>query len=117
MKFRILGFVLAAVVTGAIIGGVFVLSLLPGLPDSATISDISLKVPLRVYSSEGLLIAEFGDERRKPTTIEDTPSQLRQAVLASEDDGFYQHPGIDIPGILRAAFPREPFCPREILGS
>ncbi len=94
---------LAAVVAGAIIGGVFVLSLLPGLPDSATISDISLKVPLRVYSSEGLLIAEFGDERRKPTTIEDTPSQLRQAVLASEDDGFYQHPGIDIPGILRAA--------------
>jgi penicillin-binding protein 1A len=103
LKFRIFGFILALTIAGAVIGGVFVLSLLPGLPDSATIRDISLKVPLRVYSSEGLLIAEFGDERRKPVAIEDTPQALRQAVLASEDDGFYRHPGIDISGIIRAA--------------
>ena len=103
VKFRILGLLIALTVAGAIIGGIFVLSMLPGLPDSATIRDISLKVPLRVYSSEGLLIAEFGDERRKPAAIEYTPLDLRQAVLASEDDGFYQHPGIDIRGIMRAA--------------
>jgi len=56
-----------------------------------------------VYSSEGGLIAEYGEKRRSPKKIEDIPLALRQAFLAAEDDRFYEHPGVDYQGILRAA--------------
>ena len=74
-----------------------------GLPDAYSIRNIELKIPLRVYSADGLLISEFGDERRKPTTIKDIPVSLIAAVLASEDNDFYQHGGIDFSGLVRAA--------------
>ena len=109
MKARVINIFLAVVVAGSIIGGVFVLTMLPGLPDSETIRDISLKVPLRVYSSEGQLIAEFGEEKRNPVRIEEAPETLLLAVLASEDDAFYQHKGIDFTGIVRAALRPDPF--------
>lgn len=80
-----------------------VLTLSSDLPSAHSIKDIELKIPLRVYSADKLLIAEFGDERRKPIDIEVTPELLKMAILASEDDNFYQHPGIDIKGIIRAA--------------
>lgn len=72
------------------------------LPDTKVIQDIELKIPLRVYTSEGLLISEFGDERRNPVEIKDFPIHLINAVLSSEDDSFYQHGGIDIKGLIRA---------------
>ncbi len=74
----------------------------PKLPSIEGLSDIQLQVPLRVYSSEGGLIAEFGEKRRAPKAIDDIPVSLRQAFLAAEDDRFYQHPGVDYQGILRA---------------
>jgi len=75
----------------------------PKLPSIDGLSEIQLQVPLRVYSSEGGLIAEYGEKRRSPKKIEDIPLALRQAFLAAEDDRFYEHPGVDYQGILRAA--------------
>lgn len=80
----------------------FSLSLLPALPAIEAADQIALKLPLRIYSRDGLLLAEFGDERRKPVAIGDVPRPLIQAVLAAEDDNFYRHPGIDLSGIARA---------------
>jgi len=74
----------------------------PKLPSIEGLSDIQLQVPLRVYSSEGGLIAEYGEKRRAPKAIKDIPLELRQAFLAAEDDRFYEHPGVDYQGILRA---------------
>ncbi len=74
----------------------------PKLPSIEGLSDIQLQVPLRVYSSEGGLIAEYGEKRRSPKAIDDIPLSLRQAFMAAEDDRFYEHPGVDYQGILRA---------------
>ena len=73
------------------------------LPDAQQIRNIELEIPLRVYSADELLISEFGNERRKPIPYEETPQLLIDAVLASEDDGFFEHGGIDIKGLIRAA--------------
>jgi len=85
----------------AILIGLY-LYLEPKLPSIEGLSDIQLQVPLRIYSSEGGLIAEYGEKRRSPKTIENIPLKLRQAFLAAEDDRFYEHPGVDYHGILRA---------------
>jgi len=74
----------------------------PKLPSIEGLSDIQLQVPLRIYSSEGGLIAEYGEKRRAPKALNDIPLGLRQAFLAAEDDRFYEHPGVDYQGILRA---------------
>jgi len=74
----------------------------PGLPDVAAIRDIQLQVPMRVYSRDGRLIDQFGEQRRIPLSFDAIPSQMVNAVLAAEDDGFFQHSGVDYPGLLRA---------------
>jgi len=74
----------------------------PELPSIEGLSDVQLQVPLRVYSADGALMAEYGEKRRTPKKIKDIPEQLRQAFLAAEDDRFYHHPGVDYQGILRA---------------
>ncbi len=89
-------------ITGAIAAGVVVYQLLPTLPSIESIRDIPLKVPLRVYTVDGKLIGEYGDYRRTPTAIADVPPMMIRAVLAAEDDSFYKHHGVDIPGIVRA---------------
>jgi len=81
-----------------------VLLLLPSLPDIEEIRVLELKVPLRIYSSEGLLMGEYGSERRVPLRIEDAPAKLIAAVLAAEDDRYYEHVGIDYQGLLRAIY-------------
>lgn len=83
-------------------GGV-VWYLLPQLPSIDVLREVRLQEPLRVYSRDGSLIAEFGEKRRNPVTIDQVPERLVQAVLAAEDDRFYQHPGVDWQGLLRAA--------------
>lgn len=75
----------------------------PKLPSIEGLSDIQLQVPLRIYSAEGGMIAEYGEKRRSPKAIDEIPLLLRQAFLAAEDDRFYEHPGVDYQGILRAA--------------
>jgi len=73
------------------------------LPSTASLKDVRLQVPLRVYSEEGQLIGEFGEERRTPITLKDVPPNLIHAVLSTEDRRFYEHPGVDLRGLLRAS--------------
>jgi penicillin-binding protein 1A len=75
----------------------------PALPDVGSLRDVQLQVPLRVYTRDGRLIAAIGDQRRIPVSYEQLPKQLIQAFLATEDDRFFQHHGVDWQGILRAA--------------
>src|SRR3989304_3909501 len=78
------------------------LYLIPKLPEIETLRDVKMQVPLRVYSQDGSLIAEFGEKRRQPIRIEEIPRPMIEAVLATEDDRFYEHPGVDWQGIIRA---------------
>ena len=72
------------------------------LPDVSSLKEASLETPMRVYSRDGKLIAEFGEIRRIPLQYNEIPEQLRNAFLAIEDARFYEHPGIDLIGITRA---------------
>jgi penicillin-binding protein 1A len=87
----------------ALIGIVFILAY-PQLPSIEVLTDYRPKIPLRIYTADGHLIGEFGEERRDFVHIEDVPTVMKQAILAAEDDRFYQHPGIDTVGIVRAAY-------------
>ncbi|GIX22431.1 MAG: carboxypeptidase/penicillin-binding protein 1A [Gammaproteobacteria bacterium] len=75
----------------------------PRLPDVESLRRVEFQEPLRVYSRDGRLIAEFGDQRREPVPIEAVPPLLRQAFIAAEDQRFYQHRGVDPVGLMRAA--------------
>jgi penicillin-binding protein 1A len=74
----------------------------PTLPDVAVLRDVRLQVPLRVYSRDGRLVAQIGEQRRVPVAWEDIPPVVVHAVLAAEDDRFFEHPGVDWQGVLRA---------------
>lgn len=76
----------------------------PQLPSIEALRDVQLQVPLRVYSRDELLIAEFGEKRRIPVSIDQVPDLMVKAFLAAEDDRFFQHPGVDYQGLLRAGF-------------
>jgi penicillin-binding protein 1A len=76
----------------------------PNLPSLDTLTDYQPKVPLRVYTVEGVLIGEFGEERRVLVDIKDVPPTLTNAIIAAEDERFYQHSGIDYHGVARAAY-------------
>ncbi len=76
----------------------------PNLPSTQSLQDVQFQVPLRVYSRDGGLIAEFGEKKRAPLNYDEIPRLMVQAVLAAEDDRFFEHPGVDYQGLLRAAF-------------
>ncbi|MGH8756312.1 MAG: transglycosylase domain-containing protein, partial [Burkholderiales bacterium] len=76
----------------------------PSLPSLDMLTDYQPKIPLRVYTSDGYLIGEFGEERRNLVKIETVPKLMLQAILAAEDERFYQHGGVDYLGVLRAAY-------------
>jgi len=78
--------------------------LAPNLPDTESLKETQFQVPLRIFSAEELLIAEFGEKRRTPVQYNEIPPYLIQAILASEDDRFFEHPGVDYHGILRAVY-------------
>lgn len=94
-------FLISGVLAGLFIGGAY-LYLSPRLPGIETLKDVQLQVPLRVYAKSGELIAEFGEMKRTPLKYEEFPKPLVNAVLAAEDDRFFEHPGVDYQGILRA---------------
>ncbi len=75
----------------------------PTLPSLEALTDYRPKVPLRVYTEDNHMIGEFGEERRAFIKIEDVPESLKQAILAAEDERFYEHGGVDTIGIIRAA--------------
>jgi penicillin-binding protein 1A len=74
------------------------------LPDIEALNTVQLQVPLQIFTSDGKLIAEYGEKRRAPVPYDQIPKPLINAVLATEDQRYFQHPGIDIPGLFRAAF-------------
>ena len=74
----------------------------PTLPDVAELRDLRLQMPLRVYSRDGLLIGQIGEQRRLPVAYGEVPQVVVQAFLAAEDDRFFEHPGIDWQGMTRA---------------
>ena len=75
----------------------------PTLPSLDALTSYNPKIPLQIYSAEGYLIGEFGEERRALVKIEEVPEGLRKAILAAEDERFYEHGGVDYIGVLRAA--------------
>ncbi len=94
---------IGGVLSIGIIIAVFVAFLiLPQMPKLEENADFELQVPFSVYTQDGKLIGEYGKERRIPLSFSDTPQLLVDAILAAEDDGFFEHPGIDIKGIIRA---------------
>lgn len=105
--FKVTGFVFATLfglfTLAVIAAAVGYLYLEPQLPSIANLKDVRLQVPLHVYARDGSLMAEFGEMRRIPVRIEQVPPLLLQAVLAAEDDRFYEHPGVDYRGLLRAS--------------
>ncbi len=96
--------VAAAGMAGLLLLGAGYLYLAPGLPSVERLRDVQLQVPLRVYSREGALVAEFGEKRRSPVDYAHVPVPMVAAFLAAEDDRFFEHPGVDYQGILRAAW-------------
>jgi len=91
--------------TGAsltVLAGLY-LYLSPKLPPVESLRQVQLQTPLRVYSSDGKLIGEFGEQRRTPVSFEELPDLYIKALLSAEDAEFYDHPGVSIRGLLRAA--------------
>ncbi|MEI6802945.1 MAG: transglycosylase domain-containing protein, partial [Burkholderiales bacterium] len=99
---RLVGLAAATVLSVAIVLGLALAMAFPNLPDISDLSDYRPKLPLRIYSEEGDLIGEFGEERRNLTPIGEIPQVMINAVLAIEDARFYQHGGVDYLGVLRA---------------
>ncbi|HET8831048.1 MAG TPA: penicillin-binding protein 1A [Casimicrobiaceae bacterium] len=94
---------LGLAVVGALLGA-FVLALLwPTLPPLDALTDYQPKIPLRVVSADGDLLGEFGEERRAIIRIGEVPDVMKHAILAAEDERFYQHGGVDYLSVLRAA--------------
>lgn len=91
-------------VLGAIAGAFVLLVAYPKVPPIDALTDYQPKIPLRVYTADGALIGEFGEERRAVVRIAEVPPVLKQAVLAAEDERFYQHQGVDYVGVIRAAY-------------
>lgn len=84
--------------------GIALILAYPRLPSIEVLTEYHPIIPLRIYTADGYLIGEFGEERRQFVRVQEVPEMMKQAVLAAEDERFYQHPGIDTVGILRAAY-------------
>lgn len=97
-----LGTLSAITITSAIIGAYYFVA--PGLPAAEAIREIPLQIPLRIFSRDGRLIEEVGERRRFLVTYEDIPAHVVNAFIAAEDRRFFEHPGVDYQGILRAGF-------------
>ena len=103
LKWTFFLFVIIAICI-AIAGGLFIQQLQKDLPDTSQLNDVEYQIPLRIYTQDGLLLAQFGEKKRSPIKINEVPQQLINAFLAAEDGNFYSHPGVDFKGLTRAAF-------------
>jgi len=108
MWLRFLGIPLA-ILAGLTAVGVLVAALVvalayPNLPSLEALTEYQPKIPLRIYTADGVLIGEFGEERRAFVAVGEVPTSLKNAIIAAEDERFYQHPGIDYLGVMRAAY-------------
>jgi len=96
------GLAAAGLAAVLLVVGVAMVIAYPNLPDISDLADYKPKLPLRVFTADGQLMGEFGEERRNLTPIKDIPKVMKDAVLSIEDNRFYQHGGVDYLGILRA---------------
>lgn len=107
MLLRVLGGAVGLLVAGTLallmVAGVALAVAYPQLPEIASLTDYRPKLPLRVFSADGVLLGEFGEERRNFTPIGNIPQVMKDAVLAAEDARFYEHGGVDYKGVARAA--------------
>ncbi|CAB5694427.1 penicillin-binding protein 1A [Comamonas aquatica] len=99
----LIGLAVAGALALAMVVAVALAMAYPNLPDVSELADYRPKLPLRIYSAEGALLGEFGEERRTLTPINDIPKVMVDAVLAIEDTRFFEHGGVDYKGMLRAA--------------
>lgn len=99
---KLVWFFLFSLASVMMIGAASYLSLSPALPDVTTFRDYKLQTPLRIYSDDGLLIGEFGEKKRTPLHYGDIPEGFIKALLAAEDDRFFEHSGINLKGLARA---------------
>ncbi len=97
------GLVAASVLSVLILVGIAVAVAYPNVPEISGLTDYRPKLPMRIYAADGVLLGEFGEERRNFTPIAQMPKVLKDAVLAAEDARFYEHGGVDYKGIARAA--------------
>lgn len=102
IRFIKLGILAAILGVSALIGYYFYIQ--DELPTEASIRDVRLQIPMKIYSKEGDLISQFGEKRRTPLTYQQIPQMMKDAILATEDSRFYQHYGVDPIGIASAAF-------------
>ncbi len=98
-----IAFLLAGAASVVMVATASFLYLAPRLPPAEDLREISFQIPLRVYSREGLLMGEFGEHRRNPISFKDLPPLFIKAVLAAEDKGFFEHNGVSLRSLLRAA--------------
>ena len=108
MRIRRLGRILlvtgfAGILVSALLFAAFYIKIAPQLPSIEVLRVVRLQEPLRIYTRDRMLLAEFGEKRRSPVLIEDVPPVLVQAFLAAEDDRYFEHQGVDFLGLLRAA--------------
>lgn len=97
-----IGLLLAAVLAAALLVFFAIVLVVPNLPSLDAITDYRPKIPLRVYTADHVLIGEFGAEHRDFVPIKEMPDMMKKALLAIEDDRFYQHDGVDMIGVIRA---------------
>jgi penicillin-binding protein 1A len=99
----VLGVVIGLILIAGLVVGFTVAMAYPNLPALDSLTDYRPKIPLRIFSADNVLIGEFGEERRNLVNIKEIPLIMKKAVLAIEDDRFYEHGGVDYQGILRAS--------------
>ena len=101
--FGLFGLAASALLAGLLLAGVALSVAYPNLPQISSLTDYRPRLPLRVFSADGVQLAEFGEERRNFMPIAQMPQIMKDAVLAAEDVRFYQHGGVDYKGVVRAA--------------
>ena len=97
-----IGLVFAGLLSVLMVVGVAMVMAYPQLPDTSDLAEYRPKLPLRIYTADGALMGEFGEERRNLTPIREIPQVMKDAVLSIEDSRFYQHGGLDYLGLIRA---------------
>ena len=102
LKYLLLLGVTGIAIGALIIGGTY-LHFKSELPSTENLRQVQLQVPLRIYSADHQLIAEYGEQRRLPVTYDEVPEIMAQAFLAAEDHNFFQHMGVDPTGLARGA--------------
>jgi penicillin-binding protein 1A len=103
IAFGVFATLFGLVLCGALLAGFMLAMAYPNLPAIDSLTDYRPKIPLRIFSADNVLIGEFGEERRSMVRIKDVPEMMKKAVLAIEDDRFYEHGGVDYIGVVRAA--------------